>query len=193
MIFPIVTIDFFYHFLGNETLRDRYKQDAKLAFVIKSIWTMAYGLHNMQKKLCPHSTNSCPAMLPVNGSIFLHHLLNVSFFWHNETVSFNEMGDPPGRYDLMNFQRLSDGTYDYNHVGSWDSHSNQLLIMKPFQWPSKTLSADESTPKSVCSKPCEKGYAKVMRDHFIKYSFGISKNDKTFFSLSLLTISVLFS
>lgn len=147
--------------LGNENLRDRYKQDTKLAFVIKAIWTMAYGLHNMQKKMCPHTSSSCPAMLPVNGSIFLHHLLNVSFTWYNETVSFNEFGDPPGRYDIMNFQKLSDNTYDYIHVGSWDSNSNELVTWRPFQWPLKTLMNDEDVPKSVCSKPCEKGYAKV--------------------------------
>lgn len=83
---------------GKESLKDsKHKQDTKMAFVKKAIWTMAYGLHNMQKSQCPNMTGLCSHMLPVNGSIFLQHLMNVSFVWGNETVMFDENGDPPGR------------------------------------------------------------------------------------------------
>jgi len=84
-------------FIGKENLRDKHKQDTKMVSVKKAIWTMAYGLHNMQKSQCPNMTGLCSQMLPVNGSIFLQHLMNVSFVWGNETVKFDENGDPPGR------------------------------------------------------------------------------------------------
>lgn len=148
-------------FLGKESLEEKYKQDTKLAFVIKAIWTMAYGLHNMQKSLCPNVTGSCPAMLPVNGSIFLNYLLNVSFVWYNETLYFNRSGDPPGRYDIMNFQKSADNKYDYFHVGSWDSNANQLHTWSPFQWPPGIVNSSDQVPESICSKPCHKGHAKV--------------------------------
>lgn len=56
---------------GHERLSDRYKQDTKMAFVIKAIWTMAYGLHSMHRTLCPNSTFLCKEMIPVNGSVRL--------------------------------------------------------------------------------------------------------------------------
>lgn len=69
---------------GKEQLSDNYSQDTKMAFVMKSIWTMAHGLHNMQKDLCPNATGLCQAMLPVDGSLFLQYLMNVTFRWGNE-------------------------------------------------------------------------------------------------------------
>ncbi len=98
-------------FLGKENLRDKHKQDTKMAFVKKAIWTMAYGLHEMQKSQCPNTTGLCSQMLPVNGSIFLQHLMNVSFVWGNETVNFDENGDPPGRLFLYIFNTFN--TFQY--------------------------------------------------------------------------------
>lgn len=153
--------------VGKERLADnRHKQDTKMAFVMKSIWTVAYGLHNMQRDLCPHTSGLCPRMLPVNGSLFLQYLMNVTFVWGNETVSFDEFGDPPGRYDIMNFQQEDNGEHRYVHVGSWVSQSNggrDFELFKPFQWPTNTIQANSTNPipESVCSKPCPKGQAKV--------------------------------
>lgn len=37
----------------RESLRQQYAQDTKMGFVINAIYSMAYGLHNMQRVLCP--------------------------------------------------------------------------------------------------------------------------------------------
>lgn len=77
-----------------------------MAFVQKSIITMALGLDSMQRAICPPGkTGLCPEMLPVNGSILLQHLMNVSFSFLDEEVWFDEQGDPPGKYEILNFQR----------------------------------------------------------------------------------------
>lgn len=83
---------------GKESFNDgKYTQDSKMAFVMKAIYTMAYGLHDMQQGLCKGSRGLCPAMLPFNGSIYLQYLMNVTFKWRNEElVMFDEQGDPPG-------------------------------------------------------------------------------------------------
>lgn len=157
---------------GSERLNDsKYKQDTKMAFVMKSIWTMAYGLHNMQRDLCPRQTGLCSNMLPLDGSLFLQYLMNVTFKWGNETISFDEFGDPPGRYDIMNLQQVSKSSYEYVHVGSWvsltgsnhENGDNDFQVFRPFQWPVKSLTANSTSPipESVCSKPCPKGQAKV--------------------------------
>lgn len=77
-----------------------------MAFVQKSIITMALGLDSMQRAICPaHRTGLCAEMLPVNGSILLQHLMNVSFSFLDEEVYFDEQGDPPGKYEILNFRR----------------------------------------------------------------------------------------
>lgn len=77
-----------------------------MAFVQKSIITMALGLDSMQRSICgPNRPGLCAEMLPVNGSTLLQHLMNVSFSFLNEEVSFDEQGDPPGKYEILNFQR----------------------------------------------------------------------------------------
>ena len=161
---------------GQESLQEDYKQDTKLAFVMKSIWTMAHGLHNMQRDLCPKSSGLCHAMLPVNGSLLMQYLMNVTFQSGNETISFDENGDPPGKYDIMNFQQTSEFDFKYVHVGSWSSHiptsaeadfrKPKLKTFRPLRWPQASFSSSSnssllSVPESVCSKPCAKGEKKV--------------------------------
>jgi len=180
----------FFKKTGKEKLSDKYKQDTKMAFVMKSIWTMAYGLHNMQQDLCgKQTTGLCPQMLPVDGSLFLQYLMNVTFKWGNETVSFDEQGDPPGRYDIMNLQRKESTTrglfeYEYVHVASWVSlanGSNDFTIFKDFVWPEKSLQTSVtspnisstpitslSIPESVCSRPCPRGQAKNIQSDSVQ-------------------------
>ena len=93
---------------GRESLRQNHKQDAKMAFVQKSIITMALGLDSMQRALCSRP-GVCDQMLPINGPILLQHLMNVSFSFLDERVTFDRQGDPPGRYEILNFRRRSAG------------------------------------------------------------------------------------
>lgn len=61
---------------GQERLSERYKQDPKMSFVKKAIYTLAYGLHNMQQDLCGVGhVGVCPRLYPFNGSLF-----KVSYF-----------------------------------------------------------------------------------------------------------------
>lgn len=94
-----------------------------MAFVQKSIITMAFGLDSMQRAICPlNKPGLCPEMLPVNGSILLQHLMNVSFSFLDEEVYFDEQGDPPGKYEILNFQRRrpintdSNGQFTYEDL-----------------------------------------------------------------------------
>lgn len=55
--------------IGEEQLRDRYKQEPKLSFVVKAIYTMAHGLHNMIQDVCG-TRGFCKEIFPFNGSLF---------------------------------------------------------------------------------------------------------------------------
>ncbi|XP_055551060.1 metabotropic glutamate receptor 5-like [Wyeomyia smithii] len=142
---------------GNEQLSDRYRQEPKMSFVIKAIYTMAYALHALQQDSCGRNTAGiCAAMFPFNGTLFLNYLMNVSFTYESgDTVEFDSRGDPPGRYDIMNYQLLEDGSYDYVQVGEWNNGS--LNFLRDLQ------EASTGPVESVCSKPCLPGYYKNLQ------------------------------
>uniref|UniRef100_H2VCM1 Metabotropic glutamate receptor 1 n=1 Tax=Takifugu rubripes TaxID=31033 RepID=H2VCM1_TAKRU len=145
---------------GNESLQENYVQDSKMGFVINAIYAMAHGLHDMHEELCPGQTGLCDAMDPIDGSKLLDYLLKTSFRGvSGEEIYFDENGDTPGRYDIMNLQSVGDtgeGRYDYINVGSW--HEGILAMDDSKLW----LNSSDMV-RSVCSEPCSKGQIKVIR------------------------------
>uniref|UniRef100_A0A669CNI5 Metabotropic glutamate receptor 5 n=1 Tax=Oreochromis niloticus TaxID=8128 RepID=A0A669CNI5_ORENI len=140
-----------------KSLRQQYAQDTKMGFVINAIYSMAYGLHNMQRALCPGYKGLCDTMRPIDGATLLDFLMKTNFTGvSGEGILFDENGDSPGRYEIMNFKKMGKDYYDYINVGSWDNRG--LKIDDDEIWPSK-----ESVIKSVCSDPCDKGQIKVIR------------------------------
>ncbi|KAM4625970.1 metabotropic glutamate receptor 1b [Polymixia lowei] len=142
---------------GYESLEDNYVQDSKMGFVINAIYAMAHGLHDMHTYLCPGHAGLCDAMEPVDGSQLLEFLLKTSFMGvSGEDIWFDENGDSPGRYEIMNLQHVEPGVYDYINVGSW--HEGMLSIDDDMI----QMNLSEMV-RSVCSEPCSKGDIKVIR------------------------------
>ncbi|XP_060947507.1 metabotropic glutamate receptor 1 [Limanda limanda] len=142
---------------GNESLQENYVQDSKMGFVINAIYAMAHGLHDMHMELCPGQPGLCEAMDPIDGSKLLDYLLKTSFKGvSGEDIYFDENGDTPGRYDIMNLQNVGDERYDYLNVGSW--HEGILNIDDSMLWINSS-----DTVRSVCSEPCSRGQIKVIR------------------------------
>uniref|UniRef100_A0A671SMB0 Metabotropic glutamate receptor 5 n=1 Tax=Sinocyclocheilus anshuiensis TaxID=1608454 RepID=A0A671SMB0_9TELE len=142
---------------GYESLEDNYVQDSKMGFVINAIYAMAHGLHDMHEHLCPGHVGLCDAMDPIDGSKLLDFLLKTSFTGvSGEDVWFDENGDLPGRYDIMNLQFVEPGVYDYINVGSW--HEGVLSIDDYMIQMNRS-----EMVRSVCSEPCSKGEIKVIR------------------------------
>ncbi|XP_016347287.1 metabotropic glutamate receptor 1b isoform X2 [Sinocyclocheilus anshuiensis] len=145
------------HTEGYESLEDNYVQDSKMGFVINAIYAMAHGLHDMHEHLCPGHVGLCDAMDPIDGSKLLDFLLKTSFTGvSGEDVWFDENGDSPGRYDIMNLQYVEPGVYDYINVGSW--HKGVLSIDDYMIQMNRS-----EMVRSVCSEPCSKGEIKVIR------------------------------
>uniref|UniRef100_A0A7N8XQ29 Metabotropic glutamate receptor 5 n=1 Tax=Mastacembelus armatus TaxID=205130 RepID=A0A7N8XQ29_9TELE len=141
----------------SKSLRQQYAQDTKMGFVINAIYSMAYGLHNMQRALCPGYQGLCDAMRPIDGATLLDFLMKTNFTGvSGEEILFDENGDSPGRYEIMNFKKMGKDYYDYINIGSWDNTG--LKIDDDEIWPSK-----DAIIKSVCSDPCDKGQIKVIR------------------------------
>ncbi|XP_069091252.1 metabotropic glutamate receptor 1 [Pleurodeles waltl] len=142
---------------GNESLEENYVQDSKMGFVINAIYAMAHGLHNMHLALCPGHIGLCDAMNPIDGSKLLEFLIKTSFRGiSGKQVWFDENGDSPGRYDIMNLQYIEPSNYDYVLIGTW--HEGQLHINDL-----KIQMNKSGMVRSVCSDPCSKGQIKVIR------------------------------
>ncbi|XP_048836873.1 metabotropic glutamate receptor 5b [Brienomyrus brachyistius] len=141
----------------RESLRQQYTQDTKMGFVINAIYSMAYGLHNMQRALCPGYSGLCDAMRPIDGRKLLDFLMKTNFTGvSGEGILFDENGDSPGRYEIMNFKKMGKDYYNYINVGSWDNSG--LKINDDEIWSNRS-----TIIKSVCSEPCDKGQIKVIR------------------------------
>ncbi|EMP39093.1 Metabotropic glutamate receptor 1 [Chelonia mydas] len=142
---------------GNESLEENYVQDSKMGFVINAIYAMAHGLQNMHHSLCPGHVGLCDAMTPIDGSKLLEFLIKSSFTGvSGEEIWFDEKGDAPGRYDIMNLQYIEPNSYDYVLIGTW--HEGVLNI------DDYRIQMNKSgMVRSVCSEPCLKGQIKVIR------------------------------
>lgn len=81
--------------------------------------------------------------------------MNVSFPYgpDGDMVDFDHRGDPPGRYDIMNFQIRSDQSFDYVKIADWNNGTFDFI--REYQEP------PPGPIESVCSKPCSNGYYKV--------------------------------
>ncbi|NXD28008.1 GRM1 protein, partial [Spelaeornis formosus] len=154
---PLENPNFQKNCTGNESLEENYVQDSKMGFVINAIYAMAYGLQNMHHSLCPGHIGLCDAMKPIDGSKLLEFLLKSSFIGvSGEEVWFDEKGDAPGRYDIMNLQYIEPNRYDYVLIGTW--HEGVLNIDDDRIQMNKS-----GMVRSVCSEPCLKGQIKVIR------------------------------
>ncbi|XP_067424636.1 metabotropic glutamate receptor 5 [Emydura macquarii macquarii] len=139
------------------TLKTQHVQDSKMGFVINAIYSMAYGLHNMQMSLCPGYAGLCDAMKPIDGQKLLDSLMKTNFTGvSGDMILFDENGDSPGRYEIMNFKQMGKDYFDYINVGSWDN--GELKMDDDEIWSKKN-----AVIRSVCSEPCEKGQIKVIR------------------------------
>ncbi|XP_033834067.1 glutamate receptor, metabotropic 5a [Periophthalmus magnuspinnatus] len=141
----------------RESLRQQYAQDTKMGFVINAIYSMAYGLHAMQQSLCPGYKGLCENMRPIDGGKLLDFLMKTNFTGvSGEVIHFDQNGDSPGRYEIMNFKLVGENEYAYIHVGSWDQGGLQMNDEEIWSNNSEII-------RSLCSEPCQKGQIKVIR------------------------------
>ncbi|XP_054906380.1 metabotropic glutamate receptor 4-like isoform X2 [Poeciliopsis prolifica] len=131
-----------------------FEQEGKVQFVIDAVYSMAHGLHNMHKELCPGKVGLCAKMDPINGTHLLKHIRQLNFSGiAGNPVLFNENGDAPGRYEIYQYQ-IRNRTPEYKVIGHW---TDQLhLNVSSMQWPGGV----RQIPTSICSQPCQPGERK---------------------------------
>ncbi|XP_071817025.1 metabotropic glutamate receptor 7-like isoform X3 [Apostichopus japonicus] len=137
---------------GTESLsKETFRHEGKVPFVIDAVYAFAHALHLMHSNVCNGIRGLCSAMQNIDGSELLQYLNRTTFEGKSGSVRFNRDGDRPGSYQLYQYRKSSDSTFEYVPVGTWD---DQLVINKSLLHWGKF---NDKLPGSICVAPCEAG------------------------------------
>uniref|UniRef100_A0A3P8RQP1 Olfactory receptor C family, g5 n=1 Tax=Amphiprion percula TaxID=161767 RepID=A0A3P8RQP1_AMPPE len=151
----------------NQDLMElRYNDDdvAELRYssnIYKAIYAVAYSLHSILK--CSH-TQGCDKTVKVTPWQVVESLKQVNFTIKNgDKVWFDSTGAAVARYEVVNWQRGSDGSIQFKPVGYYDASlpSGQRFVLntEAIMWPG----GSKELPVSVCSASCRAGTHKVLQ------------------------------
>ncbi|XP_065293104.1 metabotropic glutamate receptor 1-like isoform X1 [Dermacentor albipictus] len=144
---------------GNESLADNFHQDEMVSGVKSAVYMVAYALHDMLQDYCGQGArlpgDNCTRQVHVSGDRFVEYLRNVSGVHRGDAVEMYANAC----YDIVNFQALEDGQYEFVDVAIWSDEERIFMHGEP-RWSDKDEHDDE-VPVSQCGKPCPRGYIKV--------------------------------
>ncbi|XP_049431940.1 extracellular calcium-sensing receptor-like [Epinephelus fuscoguttatus] len=158
---------------GNESLQnvESYFTDvSELRFtnnVYKSVYAVAHALHSLvtcEEQRGPFLNGSCADTKNIQPWQVLHYLQNINFTTsQGERVMFDQNGDSPARYELINLQQVTSGTMHVSTVGIFDVTlpPERQFIMNGMKivWGR----GSHTVPVSVCSESCPPGKRKVLQ------------------------------
>ncbi|XP_029435580.1 extracellular calcium-sensing receptor-like [Rhinatrema bivittatum] len=133
--------------------------------VYNAVYSVAHGLHNMHTCVLgegPFVNHTCADIRDFKPWQFLHYMKKVHFVNKmGEEIYFDNNGDSPAVYDIVNWQPSPDGSIQAVKVGSFDSRApkgQELSInMSAIRWNTQHT----EVPRSVCSESCGPGYRKA--------------------------------
>ncbi|CAH2272587.1 extracellular calcium-sensing receptor-like [Pelobates cultripes] len=132
-----------------------------------TIHVIAKSLHNMQncqENKGQFNNGSCPDIQHFKPWQLSHYIQNVKVKLSNgRELFFDQNGDTPAVYDIINWHMNTDGTTRHVKVGSYDTtqaNLNSFLInTSALIW----VSGQQQVPMSVCTQSCLAGFRKVLR------------------------------
>uniref|UniRef100_A0A3B3VID2 Extracellular calcium-sensing receptor-like n=2 Tax=Poecilia latipinna TaxID=48699 RepID=A0A3B3VID2_9TELE len=129
--------------------------------IYKAIYAVAHSLHNILK--CSDK-KGCDKALEIKPWEVVEALKQVNFtIKSGERVWFDETGAAVNRYELVNWQRGSDGSVLFKPVGYYDA---SLPSDKGFSLNTEAIiwsGGGKELPVSVCSESCGPGTHKVLQ------------------------------
>ncbi|KAK2847363.1 hypothetical protein Q5P01_010362 [Channa striata] len=127
--------------------------------VYKGVYAVAHALHNILG-----CNAACHYKMQLDLFTILQHIRKTHIITkEGEEVYFNENGDPPAKYEIINWQPTEKGIVDFVPVGFYDASlpaNKQLSLQnKPLIWTQNS----KQVPVSVCSEKCPAGTRKVLQ------------------------------
>ncbi|XP_067363747.1 extracellular calcium-sensing receptor-like [Channa argus] len=127
--------------------------------VYKGVYAVAHALHNMLG-----CNETCNYKVQLDPFVILKHLRKIHFKTkEGDEVYFNENGDPPAKYEIINWQPRENGIVDFVTVGLYDA---SLPVNKQLSLQHRSLiwvQNSKQVPVSVCSEKCPPGTRKVLQ------------------------------
>ncbi|CAH2272591.1 extracellular calcium-sensing receptor-like [Pelobates cultripes] len=156
--------------LGNESILNTFYDVSNLNAAYNlymAIHVIAKSLDDMrtcQKDKAPFNNESCADIQHFKPWQLSHYIQNVKVKLSNgRELFFDQNGDPPAVYDIINWHMNTDGTKRHVKVGSYDTtqaNGNSFLInTSALIW----ASGQQQVPVSVCTQSCLVGFRKVLR------------------------------
>uniref|UniRef100_UPI00358E5E1B extracellular calcium-sensing receptor-like isoform X2 n=1 Tax=Myxine glutinosa TaxID=7769 RepID=UPI00358E5E1B len=156
---------------GEEDLQDVYSPFTDVAQLrvtystYMAIYAVVHALHDLQA--CrpmhgPFSNASCATIKSLQPWHVLYYLRKVNFqSILGEAMSFDQNGDPPAVFQLINWQRNEEddvnGVVHFKKVGGYNSGASPGHVLQVdadhIVWAGGKRKAEES----ICSKPCTTG------------------------------------
>ncbi|XP_023207486.1 extracellular calcium-sensing receptor-like [Xiphophorus maculatus] len=147
---------------GNETLMD-HTQDMffnvsqlRVTYnVYKAVYAIAHALHQLVfcRPAGEKNVKPCLNISEIHPKEVTHHLQRVNFRnQFGDDVFFDENGNPPASYDVINWQ-LRNGQVEHVTLGHFTSTKNGEYRL--------SIEEDKIVPTSVCSNACPAGTRKA--------------------------------
>ncbi|XP_029963977.1 extracellular calcium-sensing receptor-like [Salarias fasciatus] len=127
--------------------------------VYKGVYAVAHALHKILD-----CKETCNKILKLDPFMILQHISNIRFKTkEGDEVYFNENGDPPAKYEIVNWKRRENDNVDFVTVGLYDASlpaGKQLILQdNSLIWAQNS----HHVPVSVCSEKCPPGTRKVLQ------------------------------
>ncbi|XP_077118670.1 extracellular calcium-sensing receptor-like [Ranitomeya variabilis] len=137
--------------------------DLRVTFnIYTAVYTFAWAIHNLLQ--CkpgkgPFLNGTCANISSLRPWQLLHYIKDVDFETKDKTqIFFDDKGDPPALYDIVNWQLSATGSMEQKIVGSYDSRLPEGIRMKINN---ADIIWSTETPQSVCSPSCPLGFRKA--------------------------------
>ncbi|XP_029441500.1 extracellular calcium-sensing receptor-like [Rhinatrema bivittatum] len=131
-----------------------------------AVYTVAHALHAMyacEPGKGPFFNGTCGDFKHFEPWQLLHYVKKVRFKnTMGREVFFDQNGNPPASYDILNWQLSSSGYFDYIKIGHYDSGAaggqDIKINTSAIMWTENYTQA----PVSVCSESCGPGFRKAI-------------------------------
>ncbi|KAM3616857.1 uncharacterized protein V6R79_024911 [Siganus canaliculatus] len=156
---------------GSENLRDTESSytdvsQVRISYnVYKAVYAIAHALHTLLNcDSAQHKEGICEKHKSFTSKQFLHYLKTVNFTdQFAERVYFDSNGEPIPLYDIINWQKDSEGEIRFVKVGSYDG---SVALTQQLQMEQSTIiwtKGQSQVPVSHCSAPCSPGSRQARR------------------------------